>query len=140
MCLFVIIPLISLASCFRENQEGSENQCFQSCPKGWERFEKRCYLWSDNEKNQADAEKFCKEEGAHLASVTNQNIHDYIWNKTQMTGEPVWLGGADLEQEGTWKWSDESAWSFTYWATQKTKQPDNYKGYQDRFQMDRTVL
>ena len=110
-----------------------QNQCFQSCPKGWERFEERCYLWSDNKKNQAEAEKFCKEEGAHLASVTNQNIHDYIWDKTQRTGAPVWLGRTDLEQEGLWKWNDGSAWNFTSWATHRSQQPDNYKGWQDKF-------
>ena len=121
MCLFVIIPLISLVLCFGENQDGSESQCFQSCPTSWERFEERCYFWSDNEKKQADAEKFCKEKGAHLASVTNQNIHNYIWNKAQRTGEPVWLGGTDLEQEGMWTWNDGSAWNFTFWATHRSQ-------------------
>ena len=84
-----------------------EASCVVSCPPGWERKGGRCYLWSDDSKNWLEAEKTCKKSGGHLASVTDQNIHDYMLGRTGKT----WIGGF-RNKERSWAWSDCSDWTF----------------------------
>ena len=76
----------------------------------------------------ATAELYCSLEDAHLASVKNLNIYNYIQSKAE---ESVWLGGTDKEEEGKWRWSDGSAWELTKWATKPQQQPDNHEDQED---------
>ena len=55
-----------------------------------------------------EAEEACKSQGSHLASVTNQEVHDYIKGKQIH----AWIGGTDINKEGTWVWTDCSDWDF----------------------------
>ena len=59
----------------------TESDCASFCPTRWERFEDYCYFWPDKYKTWINAEKFCLAKGAHLASVTSLNIHNYIQSK-----------------------------------------------------------
>ena len=131
------------------NKGEKEDKCIPSasaCPSGWERMEDQCYLWpgstnftDSTRKSWANAELFCKDQDGHLASVTNQRIHDYM--KTKVNADDFdaffWVGGADREQEGNWSWTDGSAWQFTRWATWPRKQPDNWEGEDCLFIHDR---
>ena len=89
-----------------------EASCVVSCPSGWEREGDRCYFWSNDWndwKNWFDAEETCKRHGGHLASVTDQNIHDYMRNRA---GVDRWIGGFLGSQERNWLWTDCSEWDF----------------------------
>ena len=83
-----------------------ESSCVTSCLPGWERVGDRCYFWSKEKKNWFEAEETCKSYHGHLASVTNQSIHDYMMSKN----EQVWIGSTDLN--GEWVWTDCSFWDF----------------------------
>ena len=50
---------------------------------------------------------------------------------TTLTQEQAWIGG--FKDEGTWKWTDGSTWSYTNWGD---GQPDNSGGRQDAVQMN----
>ena len=89
-------------------REQNNDKCFLTCQKGWEKNGERCYWWQNDPKIWAEAEQFCKDKGAHLASVTSLNIHNYIWSKIEPTGRSVWVGGSDQDQEGQWMWIDGS--------------------------------
>ena len=131
------------------NKGEKEDKCIPSasaCPSGWERMEDQCYLWpgstnftDSTRKSWANAELFCKDQDGHLASVTNQRIHDYM--KTKVNADDFdaffWVGGTDREHEGNWSWTDGSAWQFTRWATWPRKQPDNWEGEDCLFIHDR---
>ena len=132
MKLVLLVPSCILFFSFQENtvtgEKENQNNCFPSCPKGWEEKEGRCFLWPDPVLSWANAEKFCNDEGGHLASVTNLEIHNYIWSKLNPKARDTffWIGGTDQDKEGKWKWTDGSDWNFTKWATSPKKQPDNY--------------
>ena len=88
-----------------------EASCVVSCPSGWERKGDRCYIWSNDWndwKNWFEAEETCKSHGGHLASVTDQHIHDYMMGKTNIH----WIGGFLGNEESSWAWSDCSEWVF----------------------------
>ena len=40
----------------------------------------------------------------------------------------TWIGGNDIDEEGTWKWTDGSPFEFRFWHS---GQPDNYGGIED---------
>ena len=105
----------------KENQ----NKCLTACPKGWEKKGGRCFLWLDPVLSWENTEEICNDEGGHLASVTNLEIHNYIRSKVNPKEKNTffWIGGTAQGREGKWKWTDGSEWKFTKWAT---KQPDNY--------------
>ena len=57
---------------------------------------------------------YCKNLGGYLASIQSiAELEDL--NKIGSTGSNLWkwIGGNDEEEEGTWRWTDESEWSFT---------------------------
>merc|ERR1712037_204744 len=95
----------------------SNDNCVESCEEDWEKNGEHCYLWSTDKKKWTDAEDFCRKEGGHLASVHSNATFDFLWEGINRTGLPIaWLGGNDLEVEGTWKWVDCSPWNLTFWA------------------------
>ena len=70
-----------------------------------------------------------RKEGGHLASIDSQEVDDYFAEKNQR----VWIGGSDLNLEGTWTWSDCSRWNWTNWDKANLAgdnfwpdQPDNH--------------
>ena len=95
-----------------------------ACEEGWERNGTTCYFWSTNAKSWSDAEDFCKEKGAHLASVTSSAINDYILGgKVRRDISRLWVGGTDAEVEDVWKWTDCSPWEFSFWGA---GEPNNF--------------
>ena len=60
-----------------------------------------------------DADTFCEGRGGHLASIKSEKEQQEISMTSQ--GDPVWVGGSDKKEEGTWSWSDGSNFSFTNW-------------------------
>ena len=83
------------------------------------------------------AEEFCIDKDAHLASVTNLGIHNYIRSRVDTNDYRTffWIGGTDQEQEGKWSWTDGSGWNFTKWATSHVQQPDDFGGREDCLQI-----
>merc|ERR1712037_780266 len=51
-------------------EEDCNHTCANNCSDGWIQFEEKCYKWSKDEKTWEDAERFCRSEGGHLASVS----------------------------------------------------------------------
>ena len=85
-----------------------ESSCVVSCQPGWEREGDYCYFWSEEKKNWFEAEETCKRHGGHLASVTDQHIHDYMMKKPKKH----WIGGFLGNEESNWMWTDCSEWTF----------------------------
>ena len=72
------------------------------------------------------AEQFCVSLGGHLASVTSNATKVFVLEGMNRTGlNSAYIGGNDIEQEGTWKWTDCTPWGVTFWAS---TQPNNCCG------------
>ena len=77
-------------------------------------------LWDENvvmytlhqtEKTWTEAEVECQNEGAHLASVTSEEVNEHL---IRVAGSNYfWLGGR--KESGEWSWSDNSTWGYTKW-------------------------
>merc|ERR1711953_1275463 len=105
------------------------NRCANSgCGNDWEAYDGHCYYWSNNTKTWDEAEAFCQEENGQLASITSNAINQYVVEGMNSRGlSNTWMGGTDIDEEGTWKWRDGSPFKFTFWHS---GEPNNSGGNQ----------
>jgi len=95
----------------------SGDKCVEACGEDWEKNGDHCYFWGTDKKNWTEAEDFCQREGGHLASVTSNATRDFVLEGMNRKGlNDAYLGGNDIEEEGTWKWADCTPWGVTFWA------------------------
>ena len=62
----------------QDEPECSSYDCTPNCDPGWEKFDGKCYLWSQEKLFWAAAELKCRSINSHLTSVTTKKIHDYL--------------------------------------------------------------
>ena len=48
------------------------------CPPDWDQVGESCYVWSQEQLSWGEAEQHCQTLGGHLASVTSQEVLDYM--------------------------------------------------------------
>ncbi|XP_038159988.1 snaclec coagulation factor IX-binding protein subunit A-like isoform X1 [Cyprinodon tularosa] len=100
-------------------ESAPEQAHFSVCPAGWSTFESRCYKLIHSSKSWFDAEEYCNELGAHLASVTNPRQKNYLHDLAQAESQTyAWLGGFYLQSE--WMWIDRNYFYYTNWYSQLT--------------------
>ena len=97
--------------------------CVVSCPKNWERNGNRCYYFSKERRNWFDAEKFCQRTGGHLASVTNEQVNNFLKKERE-----TWIGGKRELGNETFVWTDCSSWDYN--SGWYDGEPDNAGGNQ----------
>ena len=95
------------------------------CEDGWSRYSTtgNCYQHFSSEETWEDAQSYCQNLGAELASVTTEGENDFL---TTLTQERAFVGGYKDDTD-TWQWSDGSTWDYTNWST---GQPDDAQGMQ----------
>ena len=64
----------------------------KGCAHGWEEKDGRCYYWSKEKLFWGEAEEKCKSFGGHLASVTSQDVHDYLKDNVTFINQSVLYG------------------------------------------------
>ena len=101
-------------------------ECVNFCKKTWVQNGDHCYYWSITKANWAKAEKHCNYCKGHLASVTSEATNEFIVSEIKKQNTAMlWIGGSDKEEQGNWKWTDQSPWSFDNWAGNQTSQGGN---------------
>ena len=66
-----------------------------------------------------EARTSCLSLGGDLASVGSEEENNFI---ASLSSVELWLGGTDSAQEGTFVWSDGTAWTYQNW---NSKEPNN---------------
>ena len=94
-----------------------ELSCAVSCAMGWERQGNRCYYLSKTAQSWFEAQNFCQRNGGNLASVTDEESHNFIKGKEVS----AWIGGLSEPGNETWVWADCSPWSYTRWGSGEPK-------------------
>ena len=75
-------------------------------------------------KSWEEARKYCQSIGGDLASIADQSESERIKAFLDQNGvdQYVWIGANDKRKEGTFEWSDGTAFSFSDW---RPKEPNN---------------
>jgi predicted outer membrane repeat protein len=81
------------------------------------------YGFCDEQRTWYEAEAYCVADGMHLASITSDTEGQYVYDNICDTY--AFIGGSDEAVEGTWTWTDGTAWGYTDWYTDDG-QPDDY--------------
>ncbi|XP_071790746.1 echinoidin-like [Asterias amurensis] len=108
------------------------------CPPLWTRFRNNCYRFMGHEMSWTDAENHCRQfftisGQAHLASVHSSDEVDFLIQYSESSfisalGKHVWIGFSDQSNEGTFSWSDGTAFDYEEWLP---GQPDDYGSGED---------
>ncbi|KAB5518269.1 hypothetical protein PHYPO_G00163810 [Pangasianodon hypophthalmus] len=82
-----------------------------SCPYGWTRFLSSCYRVSSSLKPWVESRQDCRTTGADLVIINSREEQQFVSG----LGENLWIGLTDIEQEGQWKWVDNTSLESGYW-------------------------
>ena len=81
------------------------------------KFDSNWYRYSEGDKaNWTDAEFECYQRSelvdAHLVSIHSAEEQKFVRDNFQNN---IWLGGSDVDEEGSWVWTDFSEWDYSVW-------------------------
>ncbi|KFP08069.1 C-type lectin domain family 4 member D, partial [Calypte anna] len=72
------------------------------CPKGWRRFQEKCYYLSNDLMSWAESEQNCTGMGSHLVVINSKaeqvGVNYYIGLHAQVVGQWHWLDGTPLSE------------------------------------------
>ena len=65
-----------------------------SCPRGWEKFDKNCYLFREGDQQTWTAARAaCQRQGGNLVSITSRQEQDYIaYHYRHKSSGSIWIG------------------------------------------------
>ena len=65
-----------------------------SCPTGWEKFDKNCYLFQDTDLQPWTTARYkCQKQGGNLVSITSQQEQDFItFHYQRKAAGNIWIG------------------------------------------------
>ncbi|PFX30431.1 Macrophage mannose receptor 1 [Stylophora pistillata] len=88
-----------------------------SCPAGWEKFDKHCYLFRDSDLQPWTAARLkCLNQGGNLVSITSRQEQDFItYHYRRNSAGKIWIGLNDRSLERGFEWSDGSPVAYLNW-------------------------
>ncbi|TRY92124.1 hypothetical protein DNTS_031444 [Danionella cerebrum] len=73
-------------------------------------------------KSWSESRQFCRDNGADLVMIKTEEKQSFISSRVN---ERVWIGLSDADEEGKWKWVDNSPLNQGFWIK---GEPNNYLG------------
>ncbi|XP_062848836.1 C-type lectin domain family 4 member E-like [Trichomycterus rosablanca] len=99
------------------------------CPEGWRHLEDKCYYFSDDKLDWKHSRDSCASMGSHLTILHTHKQHDALEKIARSIGGfdyHFWIGLSDAEEEGVWKWVDNTRVNKTYW-NEWDNEPNNHE-------------
>ncbi|XP_075948329.1 uncharacterized protein LOC142950652 isoform X2 [Anarhichas minor] len=96
----------------------SETEQASPCPPRWLLFGQRCFAFYPVWSSWTNADLMCSQKGGHLASLHTPEERQFV-RQLANTHLPVWLGGRQAQQNGSWFWSDDSPFRISGWTNQR---------------------
>ncbi|KAI4903526.1 hypothetical protein NFI96_028301, partial [Prochilodus magdalenae] len=103
---------------FVEGQLKQTCMCGYGCPKGWVRFEGRCFNYFSQKMDWASAEAHCLNLDANLVSIHNEYENKMVKaliHAHDPTENPTWTGLSDCQKTNGWIWSDGTKFGYSKW-------------------------
>lgn len=94
----------------------------EGCAEGWLFFQGNCYLHVSERFTWVEAEQYCAQVNAHLASVQSEEEQLFLNSNGQ---DYQWIGLNDKDVQNEFRWTDGAAVTYVNW---RPNQPDNYFG------------
>ncbi|XP_075948327.1 uncharacterized protein LOC142950652 isoform X1 [Anarhichas minor] len=95
-----------------------ETEQASPCPPRWLLFGQRCFAFYPVWSSWTNADLMCSQKGGHLASLHTPEERQFV-RQLANTHLPVWLGGRQAQQNGSWFWSDDSPFRISGWTNQR---------------------
>lgn len=90
------------------------------------RLGNRYFKVIENQLSWQEARDECTRLGGTLAKVDSAEVYAHVFQLSQKAGaSEVWIGATDEASEGSWRWLDGTAVSFSRWGP---NQPNNKQG------------
>ncbi|NXA31875.1 MRC1 protein, partial [Eudromia elegans] len=104
---------------------GEKESTDASCKKGWRRYKSYCYFIGFAQATFLEAKKNCEGEEGYLATVESRYEQAYLTSLVGLRPEKYyWLGLSHMEDQGTFRWVNGEAITFTHWdAAMPGKKP-----------------
>ncbi len=86
-------------------------------------------LWYEN------ADTIAKQMGGHLATITSAEEQEFIFGLiADKTRDAYWIGGNDIQTEGTFVWKTGEKMSFTNWSDEEPNNAGQTENYMEILQ------
>ncbi|XP_033021840.1 macrophage mannose receptor 1-like [Lacerta agilis] len=87
-----------------------------NCTKGWRRHGYYCYLIEQTSRTFSEAKTSCAANQGSLTSVENRYEQAFLTSLVGLRSEKYfWIGLSDVEQPGTFNWTNGDSVLFTHW-------------------------
>ncbi|NWH57210.1 MRC1 protein, partial [Geococcyx californianus] len=97
-------------------ESGETELVYPGCQKGWMKHGFYCYSVGQLPATFSDAKKTCEINKGYLVTVTDRYEQAFL---TSVIGfnpaKYFWIGLSDTEEQGTFKWANGDAVTFTHW-------------------------